>query len=92
MNQISSLEGLFVQASEFAEEALLPGKLWEFLTTRLVEDVPDELSSCLDCGAFQCRDEQYETCPNRLAREAALRAERPSEGHRHDRTDSGDTT
>jgi hypothetical protein len=83
----TSLEGLSVRASDFAEEALVPVKLWEFLRRHLVEEVPDEMSSCLDCGAVQCRDEQYATCANRLAREAALRAAPPSDRHRPDRTD-----
>jgi hypothetical protein len=45
------------------------------------------MSSCLDCGVFQCRDEQYETCVTRLAREAALRSAPPTDGHRPDWTD-----
>jgi hypothetical protein len=78
------LKGYLFRLPDLADETLVLGKLWEFLKRHLVEEVPDEMSSCLDCGAVQCRDEQYETCPNRLAREATPRVVR---GHRPDWTD-----
>jgi hypothetical protein len=49
-----------------------------FIREHLVDEVPDEMSACLDCGAIQCRDGRYEDCPNRLARAAALKALHPA--------------
>jgi hypothetical protein len=42
-------------------------------------EVPDEISACLDCGKVQCVDKAFRTCPNRLARAAALKALRERE-------------
>jgi hypothetical protein len=55
-------------------------KLWTFVRRHLVDDVPDEMSACLECGAVQCRQDKYETCPNRLAHAEALRAARSVDG------------
>jgi len=52
------------------------GKIRDLIKKYLVADVPDELSACLDCDALQCSNDRWETCPNRLARAAALRAGR----------------
>ena len=41
--------------------------------------VPDEMAACLDCGAVQCLNSKYETCPDRLAEVAVLRATRMAE-------------
>ena len=51
-------------------------ELWTFLIGHLVEEVPDEMAACLDCGTVDCRASRYNTCPNRLSRAAALRAAR----------------
>lgn len=40
----------------------------------IVAHIPDEMAACLDCGAVQCLNSQYETCPGRLAEVAVLRA------------------
>ena len=50
------------------------GKMWLFLKKQIVTDAPDELSACLDCGVSECREGRFQTCPNRLARAAALKA------------------
>jgi hypothetical protein len=47
-------------------------KIHDFVVKHIVADVPDALSACLDCGFVQCLNEKWETCPNRLAREAGL--------------------
>nr|WP_294514435.1 hypothetical protein [uncultured Rhodopila sp.] len=54
----------------------MTGKIHDFITKHFVADVPDALSACLDCGFVQCSNEKWESCPNRLAREAGLRAMR----------------
>lgn len=51
-------------------------ELWTFLKGHLVEEVPDEMAACLDCGEIDCRAGCYDTCPSRLSRAAALRAAR----------------
>ncbi len=61
--------------------------LWTFLKRHLVGEVPDEMASCLECNAVQCTDDQYLTCPNRLARLAALNAIQPSDSHRPTETE-----
>ncbi|MDR3533742.1 MAG: hypothetical protein P4L90_24670 [Rhodopila sp.] len=43
----------------------------------IVSEVPDELSACLDCGAVQCLETEFRTCPTRLARATALDALQP---------------
>jgi hypothetical protein len=53
-------------------------KLWTFVREHLVGDVPDEMSACLQCSAVQCRQDKYETCPNRLRHVEALRAMKAS--------------
>ena len=50
------------------------GKLWAFVRKHLVNEVPDEMSACLDCGAIQCKDHEFLSCPYRLDRAAALKA------------------
>ncbi len=55
------------------------GRLWRFLGRQVVENVPDELSACLECSAVQCVDSQWRNCPRRLARVADLKALRESE-------------
>jgi hypothetical protein len=57
------------------------GKLWARVKAHIVEDVPDDMSACLDCEALQCRDDQYETCPRRLIRAADLGKMRLSDDH-----------
>ena len=52
------------------------GRIYDFIRKHLIADVPDELAACLDCDAVQCLNEKWETCPNRLARLAALSAAR----------------
>jgi hypothetical protein len=49
-------------------------KIHDFVVKHIVADVPGALSACLDCGFVQCLSKKWETCPNRLAREAALLA------------------
>jgi hypothetical protein len=51
-------------------------KIHDFVVKYIVGDVPDALSACLDCGFVQCLNSKWETCPNRLAREAGLLAMR----------------
>jgi hypothetical protein len=53
--------------------------LRRFYRRNVVADVPDELSACLDCGRVECAESKWQSCPNRLARAAALKAERPLE-------------
>jgi hypothetical protein len=50
-----------------------------FVRKNLVDDVPDEMAACLDCDAMQCLNGEYETCPTRLIRAAALSAARTGE-------------
>jgi len=52
------------------------GALWTFVRNHIVDEVPDEMSACLECRDLDCRDSRYETCPNRLQRAAALRTMR----------------
>jgi hypothetical protein len=47
-------------------------KIRDFVVKYIAADVPDALSACLDCGFVQCLNEKWDSCPNRLAREAAL--------------------
>nr|WP_294529573.1 hypothetical protein [uncultured Rhodopila sp.] len=54
----------------------MTGKIHDFIVKHFVADVPDALSACLDCGFVQCSNEKWQSCPNRLAREAGLRAMR----------------
>jgi hypothetical protein len=51
----------------------------DFTTRHLVDEVPDEMSACLDCGEVQCLNDKYQTCPNRLAQAAVLSAARVAE-------------
>jgi hypothetical protein len=48
------------------------GKIRAFIEKHIIAEVPPELSACLDCGVEQCLNGKWETCPNRLARAAAL--------------------
>ena len=50
------------------------GQIHDFIVKHIVADVPDAVSACLDCGFVQCLNEKWDTCPNRLARVAGLRA------------------
>ncbi len=54
-------------------------RLWRFLGGQVVENVPDELSACLECGAVQCVDSKWRNCPRRLERVSALKALHESE-------------
>ncbi len=54
----------------------MTGKFQDFIVNHLIAEVPDELSACLDCGFVECTNEKWETCANRLARLAAIRAMR----------------
>ncbi len=55
-------------------------EMWRsFVRRYIVYDIPDEMAACFDCDAVRCPDEKYETCPNRLAQAAALRAARTAE-------------
>ncbi len=49
-------------------------KFWSFILRHISAEVPDEMSACLDCGATQCTNAKYQSCPNRLAHAAALTA------------------
>jgi hypothetical protein len=40
----------------------------------IVDDVPNELSACLECGAIHCSESEFRNCPHRLQRVAALEA------------------
>ena len=53
--------------------------LRRFFGRYVVDDVPDELSACLDCGRVECAESKFQSCPNRLARAAALKTERALE-------------
>jgi hypothetical protein len=48
------------------------GTIHDFIAKHIVADVPDALSACLDCGFAECLTKKWDTCPNRLARAAAL--------------------
>jgi hypothetical protein len=48
--------------------------LRSFVKRHIVEEVPDEMSACLECGRLDCRDSTYVACPNRLRRKADLQA------------------
>jgi hypothetical protein len=50
------------------------GKIRALIERHILADVPPELSACLDCSMEQCLNKYWETCPNRLARAAALTA------------------
>ena len=55
-------------------------EVWRTLARKyIVYDVPDEMAACFDCDAVQCPNEKYETCPNRLAHAAALKAARAAD-------------
>ena len=55
-------------------------EVWRALARKYrVYDVPDEMAACFDCDAVQCPNEKYETCPNRLAYAAALKAARAAD-------------
>jgi hypothetical protein len=54
-------------------------KFWSAIKRRVVEEVPDEMSACLDCGELQCEDGRYATCQNRLRTSAALKAMRAAD-------------
>ena len=55
-------------------------EVWRtFVRKHIIAHVPDEISACLDCGAVQCLNSKYETCPGRSAEVAALRATRTIE-------------
>ncbi len=50
-------------------------EVWKALVRKHIAcDVPDEMAACIDCSAVQCLCDKYETCPNRLMREATLKA------------------
>jgi len=46
--------------------------IWSLVRNWIVTDVPNEMDACLDCNAMQCTDDQYASCPHRLAHAAAL--------------------
>jgi hypothetical protein len=53
---------------------------WRKLLRRFIAyDIPDDMEACFDCEVVSCPDEQFATCPARLARAAAPTAE-PNEG------------
>nr|WP_294544596.1 hypothetical protein [uncultured Rhodopila sp.] len=56
-------------------------KIRDFVVKYIAADVPDALSACLDCGFVQCLNEKWDSCPNRLAREAALCAMHAAAAH-----------
>jgi hypothetical protein len=56
-------------------------KIHDFVVKHIVADVPEAMSACLDCGVVQCVDSKWETCPNRLAREAGLVAMQAAAAH-----------
>ena len=52
-------------------------EVWRALARKyIVYDIPDEMAACFDCSVVRCSNEQYESCPNRLAEAAALRPAR----------------
>ena len=52
-------------------------EVWRTLVRKyVVYDIPDEMAACFDCSMVRCPNEQYESCPNRLAEAAALRPAR----------------
>ena len=58
---------------------MLSEMIWTTIRRHIVAEVPDEMAACLDCGAVQCPNDRYETCPDRLAHSAALSAARTAE-------------
>ncbi len=74
------------------------GIIHDFIVRHIVAEVPDALSACLDCGSVQCLNEKWDTCPNRLARAAALcamdakDAAKPVEAATCETAPSGDPT
>ena len=54
-------------------------RLWARVKAWIVEEVPDEMSACLDCGAMQCCDGRYRTCPDRLKMSEGSKALRLAE-------------
>jgi hypothetical protein len=50
------------------------GWLWRSFRRQIVADVPDAMAACMDCNVTQCSNDQFEKCPYRLNREAALQA------------------
>ena len=40
--------------------------LSRFIRRYVVDEVPDEMSACLDCSATVCSRERYRTCQHRL--------------------------
>jgi hypothetical protein len=58
----------------------VPSEVWRTLVRKyIVYDVPDEMAACIDCRVVRCSNDNYETCANRLAHAAALRAARTAE-------------
>lgn len=55
-------------------------KVRSFVRTHVIDDVPDEIDACLDCGVVQCLDSRYDCCPHRLAQAAAACAARTGGG------------
>jgi hypothetical protein len=47
------------------------GKLWQRLSAGVVQDVPPSLEECESCREADCTQERWESCPRRLAAEAA---------------------
>jgi hypothetical protein len=48
---------------------------WRTLVRKyIVYDVPHEMAACFDCHTARCSNDQYETCPTRLATVAAMSA------------------
>ena len=65
-------------------------EVWRALVRKyMVYDIPDEMAACFDCDAVQCPNEKYETCPNRLAHAAALKAARAADGLASNRAVAG---
>ena len=45
---------------------------WRTLVRKyVVYDIPDEMAACFDCDKVNCADDNYRTCPYRLAYHAA---------------------
>jgi hypothetical protein len=47
-------------------------KFWKRVSTGVVQDVPADLEACEDCREIECTQERWQTCPRRLAAEAAV--------------------
>jgi hypothetical protein len=45
----------------------------------IAHDIPDDMAACFDCDEDRCSNEQFVTCPDRLARAARETAE-PNQG------------